>query len=79
MWKVLRTPLIFLACTCAGAAAGFAVSLGWGEWGAEGPAEVPALIGFVVAMVFVFFMPVLLSFALWRLVSFLRTGRNRQS
>ena len=78
MWKSLRTPLIFLACSCAGAAAGFAVSLGWGEWGAEGPADVPGLVGFVVAMIFVFFVPVLLLFTLWRLVAILRTGRDRQ-
>ena len=76
MRRTLRTPLIFLACAVAGAAAGFAVSLGWGEWGVEGPADVPALIGFTVAMVFVFFIPVLLVFVLWRLVAIWRAARR---
>ncbi|MEO7726611.1 MAG: hypothetical protein ABIS45_05110 [Burkholderiales bacterium] len=79
MWKALRTPLIFLACSLAGAAAGFAVSLGWGVWGAEGPADVPGLVGFAVAMTFVFLMPAALWFVLWRLVSILRARRSRQS
>ena len=76
MWLALRIPLIFLACAVAGAAAGFAVSLGWGEWGTEGPADVPGLVGFAVAMTFVFFMPVLLSFVLWRLVALWRAARK---
>jgi hypothetical protein len=75
MWRPLRTPLIFLACAIAGAAAGFAVSLGWGNWGAEGPADVPGLVGFTVAMAFVFFMPPLLLFVLWRLVAIWRAAR----
>ena len=79
MWKPLNTPLIFLACSFAGALAGFAVSLGWGEWGTEGPADVPGLVGFVVAMIFVSFMPVLLLFALWRLIAILRARRDTQS
>ena len=76
MWHELRTPLIFLACALVGALAGFAVSLGWGEWGAEGPADAPGLMGFVVAMIFVFMMPVLLSFVLWRLVAIWRAARR---
>ncbi|MDB5812006.1 MAG: hypothetical protein JWN94_4128 [Betaproteobacteria bacterium] len=76
MSPTLRTPLIFLACAMAGAAAGFAVSLGWGEWGAEGPADVQGLIGFTVAMIFVFFIPVLLLFVLWRLVGIWRAARK---
>ena len=76
MRQTLRTPLIFLACAMAGATAGFAVSLGWGEWGAEGPADVPGLVGFTVAMVFVFFIPALLVFVLWRLVAIWRAARR---
>lgn len=76
MRHTLRTPLIFLACAMAGAAAGFAVSLGWGEWGAEGPADVTGLIGFTVAMVFVFFIPALLLFVLWRLVAIWRAAHR---
>ena len=77
MWQTLRTPVIFLVCALAGAAAGFAVSLGWGTWGAEGPSDVPGLVGFAVAMTFVFLMPVLLSFVLWRLVAIWRAARKR--
>ena len=77
MWRLLRTPLIFLVCAIVGAAAGFAVSLGWGEWGAEGPADVPGLVGFAVAMVFVFFIPVLLLFVVWRLVAIWRAARAK--
>lgn len=76
MWQALRTPLIFLACALACAAAGFAVSFGWGEWGAEGPADVPGLVGFAVGMIFVFFLPVLLLFVLWRLVTIWRVARK---
>ena len=76
MWLALRTPLIFLACAVAVALAGFAVSLGWGEWGAQGPVDAPGLIGFVVAMIFVFLIPVLLLFVLWRLGGIWRASRK---
>ena len=76
MWTALRTPLIFLACAVGCAAAGFAVSLGWGEWGAEGPADAPGLVGFAVGMTFVFIIPVLLVFVLWRFIAVWRAERK---